>query len=83
MEALVSISLLTSLASPVCSADVGPGIGVGVGLALVSQRPQQPQQHKRNAGPKDDTKIIAIITPSFILGPREGQGKVFVGEFLY
>jgi len=63
--ALALVSLKTSLASPVCWADVGSGIGVGVGLARVSQ---QAQQHIRSGIPMIGAKIIAITASSFILG---------------
>jgi len=67
--ALVSVPLKTSLASPVCWADVVSGITVGVDLARSCQ---QAQQHKRSGSPINNEKIIAITASSFILGTSGG-----------
>ena len=75
MGALVSVALktplATSLASPVCWADVGSGIGIGVGLARVLQ---QAHKHKSSGSPMSNEKTRAITASSVILGTSGRAG---------
>ena len=81
MGALVSVSLRTSLASPLCWTDVGSGIGVAVSCGC-----QKAQKQERSPSATGGAKKMAKISPSVILGTKGGTREVIklvVGGFLY